>query len=159
MNHPVPVQLSLMPVMPALPADSRSAAGTHAAQKATPTPSVQADREEAATELQGLLTELFLQDDPAQCLLAVTPLVPQAHRAAWHLVTHTLLARRLALGSPSHLRHAADAHTLAWSLARQWEQPVLLQRWQRLVSRLTARQCQQLTARLRRQMKRAAALH
>jgi hypothetical protein len=113
----------------------------------------------AAAELQCMLTELFLQDEPAQRLLAVASMVPEAHRSAWHLVTHTLLARRLALGSPAHLRTAADAHTLAWSLARQWDQPVLQKRWHRLVNRLTARQCQQLALRLRRQLQRVTALH
>ena len=155
MNQSVPVQLSLvpmMPVMPAMPVKQASAVATRARQDTPPAPSAQPERGEAAAELQRLLTELFLQDEPAQRLLAVTGLVPVAHRSAWHVVTHTLLARRLALGSPAHLRHAADAHTLAWSLARQWDQPVLLQRWQRLLNRLTARQCQQLVARLRRQL-------
>ncbi len=162
MNHSVPVQLSLVSMMPALsvvpfktpagPAQPSSAGSTSGSPHVSSSAAAQAAHEAAAAELQQLLTELFLQDEPAQRLLAVTGLVPAAHRNAWHLVTHTLLARRLALGSPAHRRHAADAHTLAWGLARQWDQPVLLQRWQRLVNRLSSRQCQHLAARLRRQM-------
>ena len=113
----------------------------------------------AQRELQNLLTEVFLHDEPAQRLLTIGTLVPTVHRNAWHLVTHTLLARRLALGSPAHSQRAADAHTLAWALARQWEQPVLQQRWQRLVSLMSAQQCRQLVARARRQLRQVAALH
>lgn len=113
----------------------------------------------AAAGLQAMLTEVFLQDEPAQRLLALGAVVPAAHRHAWHLVTHTLLARRLALGSPALLQQAADAHTVAWALTRQWEQPVLKQRWQRLISAMTARQCEQLALKARRQLRQWAALH
>ncbi|NBQ90520.1 MAG: hypothetical protein EBS47_02730 [Betaproteobacteria bacterium] len=117
------------------------------------------EREQAAADLRAVLTEVFLHEEPAQRLLAISALVPAAHRSAWHLLTHTLLARRLALGSPSHLLLAADAHTLAWAWARQWEHPVLLQRWHRFIQVITARQCSQLASRAARHLRQLAALH
>lgn len=109
-------------------------------------------KQAAAADLLAVLRDIFLDEEPAQGLLAVAGLVPTAHQAAWHLLTHTLLARRLELGSPAHLRRAAGAHTLAWAWARQWEHPQVLQRWHRLVDALTARQCSQLAARASQQL-------
>ena len=119
--------------------------------KAISAPTPQAPSRQAHESLRQLLTEVFLDDNPVQRLMPLTEYVPPARRVAWHLVVHTLLARRLDASSPATARRVADAHTLAWTLQRQWEQPTLAQRWERLVSGWSARQCRQLVARARRQ--------
>jgi hypothetical protein len=117
------------------------------------------DRQRAAAALQAVLSDIFLNEEPARALLAVAPLVPKAHQSAWHLLTHTLLARRLELGSPLHLQRAASAHTRAWAWARQWEKGPVPQRWQRLLATMTARQCSQLAARAASGLRRLGAVH
>lgn len=117
------------------------------------------NKQRAAAALQAVLSDIFLNEEPARALLAVAPLVPAAHQGAWHLLTHTLLARRLELGPPSHLKRAASAHTLAWAWARQWKQGPVPQRWQRLLAPMTARQCSQLAARAAEGLRRLAAVH
>ncbi|MFM8345318.1 MAG: hypothetical protein ACKOJ7_11565 [Betaproteobacteria bacterium] len=139
------------------PAASIFGAAVHGA--AGPRASTRHHKQAAAADLLAVLRDIFLDEEPAQGLLAVAGLVPTAHQAAWHLLTHTLLARRLELGSPTHLRRAAGAHTLAWAWARQWEQPQVLQRWHRLVDALTARQCSQLAARASQHLRHLAAIH
>lgn len=102
-------------------------------------------------ELRELMMEVFLDEEPVKRMLEVTALVPPPHRGAWHLVTHTLLARRLNVAAPTVAgRGSANAHTLAWTLSRQWQEPVLAQRWQRLISRMSDRQCRELLAQARR---------
>lgn len=117
------------------------------------------DKPTAAAKLMVVLRDIFLDEEPAQGLLAIAGLVPPAHQGAWHLLTHTLLARRLELGSPAHLQRAAGAHTLAWAWARQWEHPQVLQRWHRLVDALSARQCRDLAARASQHLRHLAAVH
>lgn len=141
MNHPTPTQSSLMFAGESLRASPDN------------------DKVQAAADLRQLLTDIFIHEEPAQRLIAIGHLVPAAHRMAWHLVTHTLLARRLAMGSPQHLQVAADSHTLAWAVSRLWEQPTLQLRWHRLVGGLTGRQCSQLATRARRQLARGMVLH
>lgn len=141
MNHTIPAQFSLMFAGEALCAE------------------MHAQKHRAAADLRELLTDIFLEEEPAQRLMAIGKLVPAAHRVSWHLVTHTLLARRLALGPPQHLQLAADSHTLAWAVSRLWDQPTLQVRWQRLVTAMTGRQCAQLAARARRHLARGLVLH
>ena len=125
-----------------------------AASEGTGKPAVQsgtAGRDDLERALRTLMMDVFLDEEPVQRMLEVTALVPPAHRGAWHVVTHTLLARRLDVAAPAVPgRGSANAHTLAWSLSRQWQDPVLAQRWQRLISRLTDRQCRILLSRARR---------
>lgn len=118
-----------------------------------------ADKQRAAAALQAVLSDIFLNEEPARALLAVAPLVPAAHQGAWHLLAHTLLARRLELGSPSQLQRAAGAHTLAWAWARQWEQGAVPKRWQRLLTALSTRQCSQLAQRAADCLRRLGAVH
>jgi hypothetical protein len=141
MNHPTPTQFSLV-----FAGESGCACPVN-------------DKEQAAADLRQLLTDIFVHQEPAQRLMAIGHLVPAAHRMAWYLVTHTLLARRLSMGSPQHLQVAADSHTLAWALSRLWEQPTLQLRWQRLVGGMTVRQCGQLASRARRHLARRTVLH
>lgn len=95
--------------------------------------------------LRGLLLRVFLDEEPVLRLLQLTERVPAAHRAAWHLVTHTLLARRLTIAAPIVPgREGANAHTLVWALQRQWDEPVLAQRWDRLISRMSPSECRTL---------------
>lgn len=113
----------------------------------------------AAGELRQLLTEVFLHEHPAARLLVLNPLVPVALRSAWHLVTHTLLARRLAIAAPGVAGPRLEAGALHRVLARQWDQPALQQRWDRLVSGMTARQCALLVTQGRRLLRRTSLLH
>lgn len=103
---------------------------------------------EPERRLRALLLDMFLSDDAVPRLLRLTAHVPAHLRAHWHLVTHTLLARRLDAAAPTAAgRGHADAHTLAWALGRQWDEPALAQRWQRLISRMTTAQCRRLLSR------------
>lgn len=109
-----------------------------------------------AHALKALLMNALLDDRPAQRLLQITSKVPQTCLQAWHLVAHTLLARRLdAAGPPT--AHAGgprnNAHTVAWALQRQWEQPLLAQRWERLLGQLSPAQCERLVKQVRRQLR------
>jgi hypothetical protein len=110
----------------------------------------------AAQALKALLMDTVLDDQPAQRLLQITAKVPEACLQAWHLVAHTLLARRLdAAGPPSAHSgsHRNNAHTVAWALQRQWEQPLLAQRWERLLKQLSPAQCERLVKQVRRQIR------
>jgi|GEM_PF-1132485 len=145
-----------LPSAPSIRNRVTSGASRASARPASKGRSAAVHQPQAAADLQAVLGDIFLHEEPAKRLLAVAPLVSPAHQGAWHLLTHTLLARRLELGSPSHLQHAAGAHTLAWAWARQWEQPQVLKRWQRLLDTMTARQCYQLAARASQHLRRSA---
>ena len=110
--------------------------------------------------LKAVMLDALLDEHPAQRLMNLAALVPAHGLQAWHLVAHTLLARRLdAAGSPADMRStgvsrvAYNAHTVAWVLQRQWQSPVLADRWQRLLERLSPAQCRHLV-RMARQRQR-----
>ncbi len=110
----------------------------------------------AAHALKALLMEALLHDHPGQRLLQITAKVPQACLQAWHLVAHTLLARRLDAAGPPTAHGGGlrdNAHTVAWALQRQWEQPLLAQRWERLLGQLSPTQCERLVKQVRRQIR------
>lgn len=110
----------------------------------------------SAHALKALLMDALMDDHPAQRLMQITAKVPQACLQAWHLVAHTLLARRLDAAGPPTAQaggHRNNAHTVAWTLQRQWEQPLLAQRWERLLGQLSPAQCERLVKQVRRQLR------
>lgn len=140
-----------LPVQPDLFAES-SCRGESAAQPSA--------HDQAA--LKAVLMEALLDEQPAQRLRHLSSLVPQTAQQAWHLVVHTLLARRLDaagpqfdVGAPGRGPATNNAHTVAWALQRQWHQRPLAQRWERLLQQLSPAQCRQLL----RQARRAARAH
>lgn len=101
--------------------------------------------------LKGLLTDVFLDEQPVPRLLEITALVPAHCRPAWRLVYNTLLARRLTLHrNDSGAGAKLEGHRWADWLSAQWQQPVLAQRWQRLLNELTPGQGLRLIRQARR---------
>ena len=93
--------------------------------------------------LQVMLTLQFSQAGYARRLLALAALVPGGAdvRQAFQIFMHTLLARRLAVGpqpSPAELRQAMED---------TWGDTLVQRRWQRLVGRLDAADCERLLER------------
>ena len=92
--------------------------------------------------LQVMLTLQFSQGGYARRLLGLSALVPGADaRQAFQIFMHTLLARRLAVGSqptPQQLRQAMED---------TWADVLVQRRWQRLASRLGAADCELLLQR------------
>jgi len=92
--------------------------------------------------LQVMLTLQFSQAGYARRLLGLSALVPGAEaRQAFQIFMHTLLARRLAVGThptPQQLRQAMED---------TWGDVLVQRRWQRLASRLTAADCELLLQR------------
>ena len=89
--------------------------------------------------LQVMLTLQFLHAGYARRLLGLAVLMPGSEvRQAFQIFMHTLLARRLAAGqgaSPADMRRA---------LEDSWADVLVNRRWQRLATRLTAADCEQL---------------
>ncbi|MES2714406.1 MAG: hypothetical protein V4795_01490 [Pseudomonadota bacterium] len=92
--------------------------------------------------LQVMLTLQFSQAGYARRLLGLSALVPgHEARQAFQIFMHTLLARRLAVGTqatPLQLRQAMED---------TWADVLVQRRWQRLASRLQAADCEQLLQR------------
>lgn len=92
--------------------------------------------------LQVMLTLQFSQAGYARRLLGLAALMPGSEaRQAFQIFMHTLLARRLAVGAtptPLQLRQAMED---------TWGDALVNRRWQRLASRLSAADCEQLLQR------------
>jgi hypothetical protein len=92
--------------------------------------------------LQVMLTLQFSQAGYARRLLGLAALMPNGEaRQAFQIFMHTLLARRLAVGTtptPLQLRQAMED---------TWGDALVNRRWQRLATWLTAADCEQLLQR------------
>ena len=100
--------------------------------------------------LQVMLTLQFVHAGYARRLVALSALMPSSEvRQAFQVFMHTLLARRLSMpvslttGEPTS--HAAAAVRRA--LQDTWQDALVQRRWQRLATRLTSAQCEQLLQR------------
>ncbi len=92
--------------------------------------------------LQVMLTLQFTQAGYARRLLALAALMPGSEvRQAFQIFMHTLLARRLAAGTP------ADPLAMRQAMEDSWADPLVNRRWQRLALRLSAADCEQLLQR------------
>jgi hypothetical protein len=95
--------------------------------------------------LQVMLTLQFCQAGYARRLVGLAALMPSSElRQAFQVFMHTLLARRLAAGS------AIDAPAMRAAMEQAWADALVQRRWQRLASRLTAADCEQLLQRAAR---------
>lgn len=95
--------------------------------------------------LQVMLTLQFCQAGYARRLVALAALMPSSElRHAFQVFMHTLLARRLAAGS------AIDAPAMRATMEQAWGDALVQRRWQRLATRLTAADCEQLLQRAAR---------
>ncbi len=92
--------------------------------------------------LQVMLTLQFTQAGYARRLLALAALMPGSEpRQAFQIFMHTLLARRLAAGTP------ADPLAMRQAMEDSWADPLVNRRWQRLALRLDAADCERLLQR------------
>ncbi len=92
--------------------------------------------------VQVMLTRQFMQAGYARRLVALAALMPNAElRQAFQIFMHTLLARRLAIGQ------ALDGPAMRSAMEDTWCDELVLRRWQRLSTRLTATECEQLLRR------------
>ena len=95
--------------------------------------------------LQVMLTLQFCQAGYARRLVALAALMPSSElRQAFQVFMHTLLARRLAAGA------AIDAPAMRAAMEQAWADALVQRRWQRLATRLTAADCEQLLLRAAR---------
>jgi hypothetical protein len=93
----------------------------------------------AVQALQVMLTCQFIRAGYARRLVALAVLMPNSEtRQAFQVFMHTLLARRLDVG------HALDDAAMRRAMEDTWAHPLVNRRWQRLASRLTEAQCEQL---------------
>lgn len=92
--------------------------------------------------LQVMLTLQFSQAGYARRLLGLAALMPGAEaRQAFQIFMHTLLARRLAVGTQ------ATALQLRQAMEDTWGDTLVNRRWQRLATWLSAADCEQLLQR------------
>jgi hypothetical protein len=92
--------------------------------------------------LQVMLTLQFTQAGYARRLLGLAALMPGSEaRQAFQIFMHTLLARRLAVGPQ------ASTAALRLALEDSWADTLVLRRWVRLASRLSAADCELLLQR------------
>jgi hypothetical protein len=95
--------------------------------------------------LQVMLTLQFCQAGYARRLVGLAALMPSSElRQAFQVFMHTLLARRMAAGA------AIDAPAMRTAMEQAWADTLVQRRWQRLASRLTAADCEQLLQRAAR---------
>lgn len=95
--------------------------------------------------LQVMLTLQFCQAGYARRLVGLAALMPSSElRQAFQVFMHTLLARRLAAG-PS-----IEGTAMRAAMEQAWADALVQRRWQRLASRLTAADCEQLLQRAAR---------
>lgn len=93
----------------------------------------------AVQALQVMLTGQFTRAGYARRLVALAVLMPSSEaRQAFQVFMHTLLARRLEVG------HALNDAAMRRAMEDTWADPLVNRRWQRLASRLTEAQCEQL---------------
>jgi hypothetical protein len=92
--------------------------------------------------LQVALSLQFCEGGYARRLLGWAALMPNGEtRQAFQIFMHTLLARRLAVGA------SANAETTRKALEDSWTDTLILRRWQRLATRLSAKDCDVLLQR------------
>lgn len=95
--------------------------------------------------LQVMLTLQFCQAGYARRLVGLAALMPSSElRQAFQVFMHTLLARRLAAGP------AIEGAAMRTAMEQAWADALVQRRWQRLASRLTAVDCEQLLQRAAR---------
>ena len=92
--------------------------------------------------LQVMLTLQFTQAGFARRLLGLSALMPHSEaRQSFQIFMHTLLARRMSAGQ------APGAPTLRRAMEDSWADALINRRWQRLATRLSAADCEQLLQR------------
>jgi hypothetical protein len=95
--------------------------------------------------LQVMLTLQFCQAGYARRLVGLAALMPSSElRQAFQVFMHTLLARRLAAGP------AIEGAAMRAAMEQAWADALVQRRWQRLASRLSAADCEQLLQRAAR---------
>lgn len=95
--------------------------------------------------LQVMLTLQFCQAGYARRLVGLAALMPSSElRQAFQVFMHTLLARRLAAGP------AIEGTAMRAAMEQAWADALVQRRWQRLASRLSAADCEQLLQRAAR---------
>ena len=95
--------------------------------------------------LQVMLTLQFCQAGYARRLVGLAALMPSSElRHAFQVFMHTLLARRLAAGP------AIEGAAMRAAMEQAWADALVQRRWQRLASRLTSSDCEQLLQRAAR---------
>ena len=100
--------------------------------------------------VQVMLTLQFVHAGYARRLVALSALMPNSEvRQAFQVFMHTLLARRLSMPASDPTSAPTTNPALAMRRAMQdiWQDALVQRRWQRLATRLTAAQCEQLLQR------------
>ena len=96
----------------------------------------------AVQALQVMLTLQFAHAGYARRLVALAALMPSSElRQAFQVFMHTLLARRLSMPASD------TTATTRRAMQDVWRDTLVQRRWQRLATRLTAAQCEQLLQR------------
>lgn len=88
--------------------------------------------------LQLLLTLQFMRAGYARRMVDIAVAMPAVARQEYHVLMHTLLARRVAAGPQ------ADLPTLRRTMEDAWSHPLVVRRWQRLALRLTEADCERI---------------